>query len=55
MSIIKFSSQMLKDKCGFVDFQFKYNDDFIQNLCKDIYIIAIGLKENKKLEKIIKC
>jgi hypothetical protein len=27
-----------------------YNDDFIQNLCKDIYIIAIGLKENKKLE-----
>ena len=30
--------------------KFKYNDDFIQNLCKDIYIIAIGLKENKKLE-----
>jgi hypothetical protein len=29
---------------------FTYNDDFIQNLCKDIYIIAIGLKENKKLE-----
>ena len=24
--------------------KFKYNDDFIQNLCKDIYIIAIGLK-----------
>jgi hypothetical protein len=30
--------------------KFKYNDDFIQNLCKDIYIIAIGLKENKKIE-----
>ena len=28
MSIIKFSSQMLKDKFGFVDFQFKYNDDY---------------------------
>ena len=30
--------------------KFKYNDDFIQDLSKDIYIIAIGLKENKKLE-----
>jgi hypothetical protein len=30
--------------------KFKYTDDFIQNLCEDIYIIAIGLKENKKLE-----
>ena len=30
--------------------KFKYNDDFVQNLCKDIYIIAIGLKENKKIE-----
>jgi hypothetical protein len=30
--------------------KFKYNDNFIQDLSKDIYIIAIGLKENKKLE-----
>lgn len=30
--------------------KFKYNDDFIKNLCEDIYIIPIGLKENKKLK-----
>jgi hypothetical protein len=28
----------------------KYTDELIQNLCEDIYTIAIGLKENKKLE-----
>lgn len=27
MSIFKISSQELKNKCGFVDFQSKYNDD----------------------------
>jgi hypothetical protein len=37
--------QTLQDKK-----KFKYTDDFIQNLCEDIYTIAIGLKENKKLE-----
>jgi len=30
--------------------KFKYNDNFIQDLCTDIYTIPIGLKENKKLE-----
>jgi hypothetical protein len=30
--------------------KFKYNDNFIQDLCRDIYTIPIGLKENKKLE-----
>jgi hypothetical protein len=29
---------------------YKYNDDFIQNLINNIYIIPIGLIENKKLE-----
>lgn len=29
---------------------YKYSDEFIQDLISDIYVISIGLQENKKLE-----
>jgi hypothetical protein len=45
MSIIKFSSQMLKDKCGFVDFQFKYNDDYENDIHTCRYC---GQTDNKR-------